>query len=243
MKVSHNEVLTLCSKSFEGLGFSPGETADAAEMVAWLEAHGVAVLAQVCDALPTLSPETEKPLILDIKGVGALVDAQGGSALFWGPLLVEWGVMKALEGGAVTMEVHNYRHPIMLLGLVARYARRGVGMEIRWGGELAQSTVCLSISPDKTYPVVMAGSMETMFRIESNEPLMLSFAAERARIVDTLALPLFVPTDFAESFNHQRNNGIEIEDAHWKSLNHYAKNILVEATDESRRRGAGESGG
>ena len=41
MKVSHNELTGLCRRAFEGLGFPSGEHEDAADMVVWLEQHGL----------------------------------------------------------------------------------------------------------------------------------------------------------------------------------------------------------
>ncbi|MEX2366766.1 MAG: DUF3726 domain-containing protein, partial [Pseudohongiellaceae bacterium] len=41
MKVSFNELQGLCRKAFSALGFAEGDAVDAADMVAWLEVHGL----------------------------------------------------------------------------------------------------------------------------------------------------------------------------------------------------------
>ena len=41
MKVSYNELQGLCRKAFSGVGFEEGDAADAADMVAWMQCHGL----------------------------------------------------------------------------------------------------------------------------------------------------------------------------------------------------------
>ena len=293
MRVSHNEILMLCRKSFEGLGFSAGEADDAAEMVAWLEVHGIDVLGLLCDALPTLTPETQPPPLLgraeddhavdytivsrpqsSVAGNSAghcpqigmrrkllldsdrhcldrcgllIVDAQGGSALFAGPLLAELGAAETLENGCAAIKVFNCRYPLLLLGLATSYARRGIGMEVWWHIDLAsQKMVRFAIEPNEMYPTLKNDGAEDALLCDAYNPVALIFSTQPTTPTTPKRQPprsVITPADFAQRFVNRRDRGIEIQDAPWTILNQYAKNILVEATEESRRRGAGEDGG
>ena len=66
MKVSFNELQGMGRKAFIGIGFAEGDAIDAAEMVAWMEAHGlggVAALRKGLDYLLTEDP-TETPTLV-----------------------------------------------------------------------------------------------------------------------------------------------------------------------------------
>ncbi len=49
-----------------------------------------------------------------------------------------------------------------------------------------------------------------------------------------------LPDDFAHNYQYHNEFGVEVDEMVWSKFVTLSKNALVEATEESRRRGAGE---
>ena len=82
MKVSLNELQSVCRKAFLGMGFSEGHADDAAAMVAWMQSHGLDGLKALNDGLECVmasSTETQVPPTSRISEAGSAIVKTIGS--------------------------------------------------------------------------------------------------------------------------------------------------------------------
>jgi len=251
MKVSHNELNGLCRRAFEGLGFPPGEHEDAADMVVWLEQHGlhgVDVLWRGLDHLVGASAGTIERQFEDSSV--AVIDGGGSSVLLSGGLAADLVYAKARRKGLAVVKIQNCYNRRLMLGYLARYARRGMSLMSFWRDRDDPDVVeqVVSIRAYDEYPTLL------LYRIDDRDDNLT-----RNRSVTLIASPHFsmlqslhpdpeeatlleaiVPEDFARQSRRVWDEGMDVDDDVWHRLKTLSDRTLVEPSEASRRRGAGE---
>ena len=243
MKVSKNELTASLKKAFEALGFQPGDYYDAADMVVWLETHGFDGfdrLLSVLNYLKTTSP-SHADLIEEKEG-NFVLDGNETSILLCGSEAVDLARSYAIQGSSARVEVINCYNRTFILQRLVKAAQRNIAFIAYW----RQSDYCVkvSIAPGAELPEYQTFTMTGEFDSQS---LRIFSGTDMAVIERQFAKELefgeFLETVSAEDMQacylDSVEQGIEIDEALWKTLNELVARVLVEST-ESSRAGAGD---
>jgi len=251
MKVSHNELTGLCRRAFEGLGFPAGETDDAADMVVWLEQHGLRGVDTLWRGLDHLASRPAAPLAREFEDSSvAVIDGGGSSVLQSGSLAADLVYAKARRKGLAVVKIRNCYNRRLMLGYLARCARRGMSLMSFWRDRDAPDVIeqVVSLRAYEDFPTLLR------YRIEDRDDTLT-----RNRSVTLIASPHFAmlqslhpdpeeatllesvtPEDFAAQSQRVWQEGLEVDEAVWARLKELSGHTLVEPSEISRRRGAGE---
>lgn len=251
MKVSHNELTGLCRRAFEGLGFPAGEHEDAADMVVWLEQHGLHGVDALRRGLDRLAGAGEARLAKRFEDPSiAVIDGGGSSVLVTGSLAVDLVYAKARRKGLAVVRIQDCHDRRLMLGHLARCARRGMNLLAFWRNSEDPVVVeqVVSIRAWEDFPALL------LYRIDDrdehlarNRSVTLVASPHFAMLQslhpdpeETTLLQALTPADFEQESRAVWERGMEVDEGVWSRLKQLAARTLVEATEESRRRGAGE---
>ena len=248
MKVSFNELQGMGRKAFIGIGFSEGDAIDAAEMVAWMEAHnlgGVAALKKGLDHLLQEGP-AETPELIYQDSDFSVLDAHSHSILGNASLAVELGYARARSQGLSVTKIRHCHNRVLVIGYLSRLARRGMNVTAFWRNAhdpLIEQVV--GFKAGHPVPEICVYSLEdSPDQTEKNDGITL-IMANHVDLLPSLRSD-YVLTNLMrqteEDLEHQRDQalveGLEVDDELWNTLKSLASRLLVEAT-ESSRSGAG----
>lgn len=253
MKVSHNELTALCSRAFEGLGFPPGTHEDAAEMVVWLEQHGLGGIDALWRGLDHLKANTVQPMNRVFEDASVtVIDAAGNSVLVCGSLAADLVYTKARRKGLAVVKLQRCYNRKLMLGCLAHCARRGMNLMAFWRDREDPVVVeqVVSIRAGEEYPTLLlyrvddpcdAGTRNRSVTLIASPNFSLLQALkpdlEEAALIEALG-----PDDFRTQSRRVWEDGLEVEGRLWSGLKELSALTLVESTDMSRLRGAGERG-
>lgn len=248
MKVSLNELQSVCRKAFLGMGFAEGHADDAAAMVAWMQSHGLDGLRALNEGLECVmasSAEGRPQLVYEDADL-AVVDGRQLSVLASGNLAMELAFTKAKVRGLSVIKIRHCRQRQLIMGYLARLADRGMNVTAFWRhtqsplteqvvGFRARSTVPsirvyqLEEQPEEDVPndgitIVMANHVDLLPTMRSDDEYDLLARHDES---DLLAV-------------HQQSlsEGISVDPERWQQLKMLASHTLVEASAQSRA-GAG----
>ncbi|MDZ7786630.1 MAG: Ldh family oxidoreductase [Halofilum sp. (in: g-proteobacteria)] len=251
MKVSHNELTGLCRRAFEGLGFPSGEHEDAADMVVWLEQHGLHGVEALRRGMDRLADGAPAKLAKQFEDSSvAVIDGGGNSALLMGSLAVDLVYAKARRKGLAVVKIQDCHDRRLMLGYLARCARRGMNLLAFWRNSEDPVVVeqVVSMRAWEEFPTLL------LYQIDDRDDNL-----RRNRSVTLVASPHFSmlqslhpdpeeatllealgPADFEGKSRKVWESGLEVDDDVWARLKGLAARTLVAASESSRRRGAGE---
>ncbi|SHE79503.1 Malate/L-lactate dehydrogenase [Modicisalibacter ilicicola DSM 19980] len=248
MKVSYNELQGLCRQAFSGMGFEEGEAADAADMVAWMQCHGLEGLDALGRGLDHLLREDpdELPGMLYCDGDLAVLDGHGQSVLRASSLAVELGFAKARARGLAIIKIRHCHNRQLILGYLSRLAGRGMNVTAFWrNAQMPLTEQVVGFRANHTVPEIRVYAVrEVPEENEPNDGITLVLANH----VDLLPA---MRSEYRYELLAQQGEsellacrerafaeGIEVDDTLWQRLKSLASRILVEASDASRE-GAG----
>lgn len=134
--VSHNELLTTVEKALEAMGLRPGERAEAAEAIAWLERHelhGVTEFGKALDHVPT---EADGYLVEHYRdGALRVFSAGGRTILSTGGAAVDVALSMAQRYGLATVRIENCHNRSLIAGFLSRAANQNTGMLAYWSNQ------------------------------------------------------------------------------------------------------------
>ncbi|WP_417545404.1 DUF3726 domain-containing protein [Marinobacter sp.] len=248
MKVSFNELQGLSRKAFSGIGFDDGDANDAADVVAWMEAHGLGGITALKKGLDFLLNEdkSQSPELIYQDADLCVMDAHNKTILGHASLAIELGYAKCRARGLSVTKIRHCHNRMLIVGYLSRIARRNMSVTAFWrnaheplteilvsfkSGD-AEPEICmysLPSTPDDTEPndgitLVMVNHVNLLPDLKADAPLNDLLRQDR---------------DAMASW-HERSlvEGIEVDTALWERLKTLATRMLVEASDDSRR-GAG----
>lgn len=253
MKVSHNELTGLCRRAFEAAGFPAGDHEDAADMVVWLEQHGlggVDALRRGLDYLLVANPPNMVRRFEDSSV--SVIDAAGNSVLVCGSLAADLVYTKARRRGLAVVKLQNCYNRRLMLGYLARCARRGMNMLAFWRDREEPSVIeqVVSIRAWEDHPTLLLYQVddrdEQLARNRSvtliGSPHFSMLQALHPDPEDAKLLEMLAPEDFERQSRRVWDEGMEVDEGLWQRLKELSARMLVEATELSRLRGAGEGG-
>jgi LDH2 family malate/lactate/ureidoglycolate dehydrogenase len=247
MHVSMIELKAALRRCFEASGYFVGNYEDAANMILWLEKHGLNGLGELERAISYIKGDKEKPLSTMIyeDSTSAIIDSNGRSALNCIAASVDLAHAKALECGIATVTVHNCHNRMFVLKALTDCGRRGISAAAYWqNGSKVVSEHAVAIKAGGRYPsyseattnlAATVGEKQALTiicssRVDLTASLQQSKGNTNARYVSALQVE--------KNKEYSVDYGIEIDEALWIEINHIGEGILVENTERSRM-GAG----
>lgn len=251
MKVSHNELTGLCRRAFEGLGFHAGDHEDAADMVVWLEQHGLGGVDALRRGLDYLADNSLLAMDRAFEDPSlAVIDAAGNSVLVCGSTAADLAYAKARRKGLSVVKVRDCYNRILMLGYLARCARRGMNLMAFWRNSEDPKVVeqVVSIRAYEEYPTLLLYEIEDPDDTLTRNRSVTLIASPHFSMLQALypdpeeatLLQVLGPEDFRRQSTHVLDHGMEVDEDLWRRLKDLSALTLVEATEDSRARGAGE---
>lgn len=247
MHVSMIELKAALRRCFEASGYFVGNYEDAANMILWLEKHGLNGLGELDRAISFIQQDRDKSLsrVIYEDNTSAIIDSNGRSALNCIAASVDLAHAKALECGIATVTVHNCHNRMFVLKALTDCGRRGISAAAYWqNGSKVVSEHTVAIKAGDRYPSyseastnleAAAGEKQALTiicssRVDLTTSLQQSKGNSNSRYVSALQV--------AKNKEYSVDHGIEIDEALWAEINKIGEGILVENTERSRM-GAG----
>lgn len=253
MIVSHNELTGLCRRAFEGLGFHAGDHDDAADMVVWLQQHGLGGVEALRKGMDYLARNDRSAMSRPFEDTSlAVIDGASNSVLVCGSLAADLAYAKARRKGLAVVKMQNVYNRILMLGCLARCARRGMNLLAFWRNSEDPTVVeqVVSIRAYEDFPTLLLYEVEDPDdNLTRNRSVTLVASPHFAMLQslhpnpdEATLLQVLGPEDFERQSRRVVEEGMEVEDAVWHRLKELSALTLVESTEASRQRGAGEGG-
>ncbi|PIC71580.1 DUF3726 domain-containing protein [Sporosarcina sp. P17b] len=264
MRVSHLELYTHCKKIFQALGVPYGYAEEGAETVANAEFLGLYGLQQLWDELPALQGEIEEIEILNESDSVTVIDGGKQSGMLLGKACADYLIARLEEQPSVAVCVRDTR-PSRVLAQQAMYISRKGHASIILYKKPSHSSLIIS-SPNSIYPIMIhkrdnediIEGINKELGLTGDKKLKLPSVTTRFcmfgttkvdevdKIIDrfenTIDTKYILTTtdDFEQRWESSWQFGTEVSRELWLDLNETGKRMLVESTDQSRERGAGE---
>ena len=242
MKVSKNELTAALKKAFEALGFQPGDYYDAADMVVWLETHGFFGFDRLLAALQYLN--TTAPVHADLvqeDEYNFVLDGKGTSVLLCGSEAVDLIRSHISRRSSASLELINCYNRTFIIQRLIKAAQHKFAFIAYWQQQDYCVKVCVSegaLLPEyQTYKMIDQFDEQSLriFCSKNLETIREHYAKELkfGDLIDT-----YLISEMAECYKSSLEQGIEIEEMLWETLDDLVARVLVEST-ESSRAGAG----
>jgi LDH2 family malate/lactate/ureidoglycolate dehydrogenase len=252
MKVSFNELQGLSRKAFSGVGFDDGDASDAADMVVWMEAHGLNGIQSLKRSLAFILEEDQShsPEIIYQDADLCVVDAHNRTALNNASLAIELGYAKCRARGLSVTKIRHCHNRMLIVGYLSRVARRNMSVTAFWRDSHQPLTeILVSFKAGEEAPEICMYSLDDIpGDTEPNDGITLVMVNHVNLMPDFKADQTL--NNLLHQDKHSMNNwqehalaeGIEVEPEMWDRLKELATRTLVESSDDSRQgAGAGTS--
>tara|TARA_R110000744_G_scaffold2188_10_gene8643 strand:+ start:5992 stop:6729 length:738 start_codon:yes stop_codon:yes gene_type:complete len=244
MNISMNEFKAALRRCFEASGYFVGNYEDAANMVLWLEKHGLNGLKELKQALPYIYEDRNKPLsnVIYEDSTSATIDAHNRSALNCIAAAVDLAHAKALESGIATVTVHNCHNRMFVLKALTDRGRSGISAAAYWqNGSKKVTEHTAAIGSGKRYPSYSEG-ITNLTNSQNDKQALTIICSSRVDITSSLqsSASRFISSEQIEkNKQHTVEHGIEIEPEVWAEVNRIAAGVLVENTAASKKDAGG----
>jgi len=254
MRVSFNELHGLCRRAFEGLGFASGDHEDAADMVAWLEQHGLGGVEALRRGLDYLGDNDSARLcrVHDDPSL-AVIDAAENSVLVCGSLSADLAYAKARRKGLAVVKLQKCHNRKLMLGYLARCARRGPNILAFWRNAETPRVVeqVVSMRAWARYPTLLLYEIvDRDDRLTRNRSITLVCSPHFALLQslhpdpeEVTLLEALGPEDFERESEAAWQAGMEVDDDVWARLKELFGRTQVEQDEGTYQPYPGEGGG
>ena len=244
MNISMNELKAALRRCFEASDYFVGNYEDAANMVLWLEKHGLNGLSEFKLALPYIGEDKNKPLsnVIYEDSTSATIDAHHRSALNCIAAAVDLAHAKALESGIATVTVHNCHNRIFILKALTDRGRSGISAAAYWqNGTDSVTEHTAAIRSGQRYPSYSEG-VTNLTSNENDKQALTIICSSRVDLTSSLqnSKSHFIsPKQVESNKEHTVEHGIEIDADVWEEINKIGLGVLVENTERSRKDAGG----
>ena len=227
--LSHNELKALLSRTFEALYGHKRDYSDMADCVLWLECHGHDGVDQLVQALPNLQTKNlPNPTQLEVAVNHHVVDGKGHSLFCLMQSICELALFYAQENNYSRIDVTNVSDTRSLLGVLSYAASQGFAARAVYDGVIA------TINTGDKYPTIIAAA-----KTGPQGLICAQLQSELPELKGKEGSVLMTQDIQKETYHASLQHGLTLKRSHYETLNKVANEILVEATEASRR-GAGE---
>lgn len=248
MRVSYPELYVHCKKVLEGCGLPIGCAEEGAEIVAWGEFVGLYGIAQMAEELDVLQASDLSRIQISFEDERlASLDGGGQSSLLSGRIAVDIAFTKALETGLGIVHVKNSRGSDVLIQNAVQAGKRGMSCVIHWMEEDSQTWAM--VFSEKNQPYVSKEMLSHRLERKQTDSFLVicSYTVPLSHVVDLMTgnekketIKIIRPEQIQALWDEANKQGKEIDVEVWAKLDGVASRVLVEATELSRQRGAGE---
>ncbi len=247
MHISMNELKAALRRCFEACGYFVGNYEDAANMVLWLEKHGLNGLNELEQALPYITQFCDRPLstVVYEDSTSAIIDSHDRSSLNCIAASVDLAHAKALENGIATITVHNCHNRMFILKALTDCGRRGISVAAYWqSGNETVTEHSAAIRADERYP----SYSEAITSLPANTDVKALTIICSSRVDLTTSLQKsrgnidarhISPAQIADNKNQSVEQGINVNEALWAEINRIGSAVLVENTRQSQLEAGG----
>ena len=247
MHISMNELKAALRRCFEAAGYFVGNYEDAANMILWLEKHGLGGLEELQRALPYINVDRDKPLstVIYEDSTSAIIDSNDRSALNCIASAVDLAHAKALESGIATVTVHNCHNRMFILKALTDCGRRGISVAAYWqNGTQTVTEHTAAIRAGDRYPSYSEAITDLSTNSDDKQTLTI-ICSSRVDLTSSLQrskgnrqASYISPAQLLHNKEQTIDQGIEIDELLWAEVNRIGEGVLVENSDRSRA-GAG----
>ncbi|WP_028300754.1 DUF3726 domain-containing protein [Oceanospirillum beijerinckii] len=247
MKISMNELKAALRRCYEASGYFVGNYEDAANMILWLEKHGLDGLEELKRALPYITADRDKPLskVVYEDSTSAIIDSNGRSALNCIAASVDLAHAKALESGIATVTVHNCHNRKFILKALTDCGRRGISVAAYWrNGSQSVTEHTAAIKAGERYPSYAEAATNLKAGADDKQALTI-ICSSRVDLTTSLQqspgnhhVKYVSAQQVEQNKEHSIDYGIEIDEDLWAEINSIGTGVLVENSEQSRQ-GAG----
>lgn len=232
--VSHHELVELIEKAFEAIGMRPGERAEAAEAIAWLELHNLNGIDELSKAIRYIPAEASGRLAERYRNDRLRVFSAGGhSILSSGALAVDAVLAMAARSGLATVHVEDCRNRGLITGFLLRAAHQRKSVLACWSNRQRSQLHNAWLNGTDELPQLRT---EARSRTESGDQSITLIASEAFEL-----RPDKMPATASERIIHASDpdamrraqerafkEGIVLPDDTWHTLKTLAAGVLVD---------------
>ncbi|MGF1768441.1 DUF3726 domain-containing protein [Enterovibrio makurazakiensis] len=241
MKVSHNELVSLCAKAYDSLKRECGEAENIANMVVDLEMAGMNGVSLFLSALASIEQEGDFPVASVVQdGETIIVDLSGASLLCHFPALIDVAVDQLIGEQHVQLHIRNCRNRWFGFSELLKLAGKGLSVRAQWvNGESPEFVDCVH-NAGYRYPEVY---------FNKPKQIGISDLPHHDLLVDIQLAPFedavfegepSISSDMLMAAEAKAwKKGINVDESHWHALKKYVARGLVENSERSLQ-GAGE---
>ncbi len=265
MHVSMVELKAALRRCFEATGYFVGNYEDAAEMILWLEKHGLNGLAEFNSSLPYINQDQNKQpsTIVYEDSTAIVIDSHHRSSLNSIAAALDVAYCKSVENGIATVTIRNCHNRMFVLKALTDCGRRGVSVVAYWkNGSEKVTEHTAAIKSGHKYPSYQQAVIDVdnltdqsvdqqkkeQQQIDQQQSLTIicstrvdlssSLKARPETSHNKAKVEVTSSTQIAANKLHSVEYGIEIKEELWESINQIGAGVLVENSEESRK-GAG----
>lgn len=238
MNISMNELKAALRRCFEASGYFVGNYEDAANMVLWLEKHGLNGLKELKSTLPYVGEDLHKSLsnVIYEDGTSATIDAHGRSALNCIASAVDLAHAKALVSGIATVTVHNCHNRMFVLKALTDRGRSGISAAAYWkNGSSKVTEHAAAIKSGHRYPSYSESVVKTVVNDDKQAlTIICSSRVDLSLSLQSQDSTIITPEQVERNKNDCVEHGITIDEEIWQEINNIGAGVLVENTERSR---------
>ncbi|WP_434361155.1 DUF3726 domain-containing protein [Parasalinivibrio latis] len=238
--VSHNEIVTVCTKAYEGLKRHCGESDAIANMTADLEMVGLGGISHFVSALSFLKHEPDIPVTVtehDSDGQKQVsADLNGGSIICHLPALLDYAVEKLSGAPSVTLKMKNCHNRWLAYGELIKLSGKGLCVKASWSNGHSPYHVEYILNAGIVLPDIYLFSQlqddpHTLTIVIQTTPF-TNYSGDISEKIsgDVLA------TRMASSWK----NGMYVDESDWQAIKETAALILVESSERSLQGAGGQ---
>lgn len=270
MRVSYLELYVHCKKVLEACGVPYGCAEEGAEAVAWGQFSGLSGLNILKDELERIQSANIKDMKQVYENCNLFIlDGGGQSGLLTGKVAADCVLAKADEVETTAIYVTNTSSSSLLAQQAAYIASKGMGCMVYWMTEEGQPTWAVSL-PNHSHPTIVQGHTASVLQkaklydiydniqgyyksnkhLESSNGFLIictkkgeilqEFLEVIKQTVDGKSVEMILSETLSIGWKQAWENGGEVDRCIWDELNKTGRKILVESSELSRLRGAGE---
>lgn len=233
-RLSHNELVNLVENAFEAIGMRPGERAEAAEAIAWLETHSLKGVEELSKAIRYMRVEATGRLEERYRGSGLRVFSAGGqSILSSGALAVDAVLALASRCGTATVHVEDCHNRALITGFMGRAANHHKSVLACWSNRHGSQLYSAWFNGVDDFPRIR---IETKPQSEASDQSITLIASEALELHPHISSPadakriVYVSDRDAMQRAHQNvlNEGLVLSGETWHTLKTLAAGVLVD---------------
>lgn len=234
MHVSHNELLKTVEKAFEAMGLRPGERAEAAEAIAWLERHGLQGMAALGKALDHVPAEAQGRLIERYReGALRVFAAEGRTILSAGGAAVDVALAMARRYGLATVRIENCHNRSLIAGFLSRATDQSCGLLAYWSNQRQSRLHMVWHDGHRRFPTLRVQARPAAATADQSLTLIASRALDLQPSLppdtDTHWLEQAAdPDTMQQAEQRAMAHGIALPDDTWNRLRQIAAGVLVD---------------